>query len=412
MQAGPEPAAAEAAPAKEPQTKAELYKELKSNHKNTLHLVAALLHDRDLRTALRQIEFGCQHIHAEYNAFLANQKDGEDSRALDPKKTIVSHVTVSPQACCYIAVCARICVCVCLSVCVYVWGGVRLFSHVAFTCNSDQAASLQWAADRATGHGWFNRVLQTLASIHDPEMLELCGVTAVADVLPGAELAGQEWFQQEVQNLMDLWAYLLALASTRTWSEIQHAVLCPQMIACASHTNRQAARAGMDRQRRIWEAVLRAEDVTLNGAGDVGGADRKALGAMLNDAAFNRLHFARECAVHCKQAGWDPDYEDIKQLNRAMYSKPLNSKFDLEDTFAHLAAVHKLSTKATQFNKNLGLQSVRFFLGRRREIDVRVCVCATNISPFSYIVPGGPGTFMRRRCTAPPTTTTSTSGHS
>ena len=76
---------------------------------------------------------------------------------------------------------------------------------------------------------------------------------------------------------MDLWAYLLALASTRTWSEIQHAVLCPQMIACASHTNRQAARAGMDRQRRIWEAVLRAEDVTLNGAGDVGGADRKAL---------------------------------------------------------------------------------------------------------------------------------------
>ena len=50
----------------------------------------------------------------------------------------------------------------------------------------------RWAADRATGHGWFNRVLQTLASIHDPEMLELCGVTAVADVLPGAELAGQE----------------------------------------------------------------------------------------------------------------------------------------------------------------------------------------------------------------------------
>ena len=52
----------------------------------------------------------------------------------------------------------------------------------------------------------------------------------------------------------------------------------------------------------------------------------KLFGAMLNDAAFNRLHFARECAVHCKQAGWDPDYEDIKQLNRAMYSKPLKLK--------------------------------------------------------------------------------------
>ena len=87
MQAGPEPAAAEAAPAKEPQTKAELYKELKSNHKNTLHLVAALLHDRDLRTALRQIEFGCQHIHAEYKCLPGQPKGWRGQPRIRSKKT-------------------------------------------------------------------------------------------------------------------------------------------------------------------------------------------------------------------------------------------------------------------------------------------------------------------------------------
>ena len=52
--------------------------ELKSEHKNTMRLVAALLHDRDLRIELKQIQLGSGPMHAEYTAFLDNQRQGKD----------------------------------------------------------------------------------------------------------------------------------------------------------------------------------------------------------------------------------------------------------------------------------------------------------------------------------------------
>ena len=70
-----------AAPA-EPKTKGELLVQLKSEHKNTMRLVAALLHDRDLRVELKQIQLGSGPLHAEYRAFLKNQTEGQDACVL------------------------------------------------------------------------------------------------------------------------------------------------------------------------------------------------------------------------------------------------------------------------------------------------------------------------------------------
>ena len=53
--------------------------QLKIQHKNTMRLVAALLHDRDLRVELKQIQLGSGPLHAEYRAFLKNQTEGKDA---------------------------------------------------------------------------------------------------------------------------------------------------------------------------------------------------------------------------------------------------------------------------------------------------------------------------------------------
>ena len=57
--------------------------ELKSQHKNTIRLVAALLHDRDLRLQLRQIQYGASPLHREYVNFLSNQKQGQDGSGIN-----------------------------------------------------------------------------------------------------------------------------------------------------------------------------------------------------------------------------------------------------------------------------------------------------------------------------------------
>ena len=197
-------------------------------------------------------------------------------------------------------------------------------------------------------------MLDTLALIHDPNTLEACGISVPRgrEILAAAEvLASQEWFQEELVCLNDFWSYLVELASARAWSQIQHAALWPQMLACVSHPNRDRTSEALQSMRRTWDAVLRAEDITIHAAGDLSQADRRALANVMADLAWNKLSFARECAVVCRQASWDPAHEDIQELCKSMWSKPLNTKYDLEDCFAHLAAVHKLSTKASQFNK-------------------------------------------------------------
>eukprot|EP00439_Symbiodinium_sp_Y106_P014823 s7544_g2.t1 len=226
-----EPAAAQA----EPKTKGELLMQLKIQHKNTMRLVAALLHDRDLRVELKQIQLGSGPLHAE---------------------------------------------------------------------------------------------------LPDSSVLE-----------------AQEWFRDEQKNLNELWFYLLEVVSKRAWGQVQHATLFPQLLASALSDDKRAAAASMSAAERTWDAILRAEEIQHHGAGSISAASRVSLGRIMNDMAFNRQSFARECAVVCQQARWQHDYKDVQDLARSLYAKPLNTKFDLEDCFAHLSSVQQLTSKATPFNK-------------------------------------------------------------
>lgn len=215
-------------------------------------------------------------------------------------------------------------------------------------------ASLTWAADRATGHGWYRCVLDTLALIHDPATLAACEVTAApgpAKLPDSSVLEAQEWFGDEQKNLNELWVYLLEVVSKRAWGQVQHAALFPQVLASALSDDKRAAAAGMSAAERTWDAILRAEEIQHHGAGSISAASRVSLGRIMNDLAFNRQSFARECAVVCRQARWQHDYKDVQDLARSLYSKPLNTKFDLEDCFAHLSSVHQLTSKAMPFNK-------------------------------------------------------------
>ena len=198
--------------------------------------------------------------------------------------------------------------------------------------------------------------MDTLALIHDPVTLAACEVTAAPGPvrLPDSSfLEAQEWFRDEQKNLDELWLYLLEVASKRAWGQIQHAALFPQLVAGALSDDKRAAAAAMSAGERLWDAILRAEDMQFHGAGieGISAAARVSLGRIMSDLAFNRQSFARECAVVCRQAQWQHDYKDVQDLARSLYAKPLNTKFDLEDCFAHLSSVHQLTSKASPFNK-------------------------------------------------------------
>ena len=72
----------------------------------------------------------------------------------------------------------------------------------------------------------------------------------------------------------------------------------------------------------------------------------------------------RGCGVQSLQLsrGWNANHEIIQEVALAMTGCPQNTKYDLEDGFAHLSSLSKLSNLSTAMNKSLELSSTDFEL--------------------------------------------------
>lgn len=162
------------------------------------------------------------------------------------------------------------------------------------------------------------------------------------------------WVKEEIEKLKTYLILLVELASARSWSQIMYSHCAPNNLAAIFHSDHRVAQQMLNLHHNVWKGVLQAEEVVFTPspgvARDLKAEVRKRL---CNDVCWNELQIAREAFVICDSVGWDASDPIIQQMGHRIFGVPANTKFDLEDLFAHLASVSKTSSLATPMSKSL-----------------------------------------------------------
>ena len=214
---------------------------------------------------------------------------------------------------------------------------------------------MQFQANRASGGAWFTTVRTTLQRLHDRQALESFGVTvsmSAPPLLPQDPDASEQWFLGECKMIEKYWRVLIEISSARSWSQIQFSTCQPNSLAVVLLEDRSAAQAGLDVIKEVWDAVLAAERAAASDS-KTPPADRAAISGLLLDVAWNRLQTARESWLVCEQGKWLASDASIRLQAEHLFSGPANTKWDLEDLFAHLASIARSSNLPTAMNKPL-----------------------------------------------------------
>ena len=162
-----------------------------------------------------------------------------------------------------------------------------------------------------------------------------------------------EWLKEETERLRSFVLLLIELAAARAWSQSMFAQCSPNNFAGVLHTDRPRARQLFQNQKLLWESVLKAEQCVKHNklAKNVA----MVVSERLAEVAWNQMQLAREVYVLCCQNSWDADVTGIQQAARDLFGGPWNTKYDLEDTFAHLASINRTYSQATPMNKPLSI---------------------------------------------------------
>ena len=216
-----------------------------------------------------------------------------------------------------------------------------------------KAACLAWQAQRCAGH-WFTFVLESLATIHDPNVVGKFITIEVGSVDSPPEDEDEPWIAEEIQKIKTYMMLLIELASARSWSQIMYSNCSPNNLASIFHPDQRVAQQLLNLNRTVWTGVLAAEGIVY-GRDPAVPKDLKAevRKRLCNDVCWNQLQLAREAFIICDRAGWVVGDPLVQQLGHRMFGVPANTKFDLEDLFAHLASVSKTSSLATPMSKSL-----------------------------------------------------------
>ena len=215
---------------------------------------------------------------------------------------------------------------------------------------------MRFLSGRVAGD-WFDYILKSLGTLHQPEALEkFISVDVRGDLSdPGENDMDQEpppWIQEETERLQTYVRLLVELASARSWSQFMFVNCCPNNLVGLLHEDPRVAQQLSNYQKSIWEGVLLAEryvhDKSLNIPKDLA----KELNLRLEDVTWHELQLSREVFIICSAAGWDCTDPKVVELAKRIFSVPWNTKFDLEDLFAHLSSLSSMSSLATAMGKN------------------------------------------------------------
>ena len=217
---------------------------------------------------------------------------------------------------------------------------------------------MKFQASRAAA-GWFDTVRETLQLIHQPEALQQFNVTTSASTAILEEddvLAGEPWFLEEAELVDTFWKLLVELASARCWSQIQFSTIQPCALAIALSPDigpNSLAQKLLHEQRDTWNAVLAAERASASDS-KLSPGERSALTLVLRDLGWNRLQVSREAMLECTAAGWKVSHARVQETARCLFAGPAQTKYELEDLFAHLASIACASNLPVAMNKWLG----------------------------------------------------------
>lgn len=223
-----------------------------------------------------------------------------------------------------------------------------------------QAATVEFQADRASSGMWWNQVRLSLQSLHDHQALRyFISVDCPKSDVPMDELVNESWFIQEKAKLAEFWEIGFQMAAARCWSQVLFTTCVPNCCAAILHKNRHLAQQHLELVHKTWDAVLLAENMSHESSELSKSTERKtkeALKTLLLHLGWNKLQISREILGTGVAEGWKLTIGgQLEHICHSLFAHPANTKHDLEDCFAHLASVAKLSTMATPLGKYLGL---------------------------------------------------------
>lgn len=161
-----------------------------------------------------------------------------------------------------------------------------------------------------------------------------------------------DWLRDECQRLEAYVTMLIELASSRAWSQSFFVNCAPNNFVGILHEDRTIAKQLLEFQKRVWDAVLHAEQLVKHPQ-KIKKDVQLELKARLADVCWNQMQLAREIHVECCRSQWNSEDTSLRDAARDLHGGPCNTKLDLEDCFAHLSSVGKTSSKSTPMNKSL-----------------------------------------------------------
>lgn len=220
---------------------------------------------------------------------------------------------------------------------------------------------MQWQAKRVHG-AWFNVVLDSLGKIHSQEVLRRINITVShapshleTNLTCFEPVDPPEWFSDEKERLNEAFLVASEIAADRSWNQMLFATCLPSTFAGILLDDALKAQRHLQFIHTVWDAVLKAEDMVLS----ADATKRSFMTDLLSDVAWNQMQICREIYVMGCQCQWQLTFgnDDIlRSLAMYMHGCPCKKKFDLEDAFAHLASVSKMTSLATPMNKFFGSQ--------------------------------------------------------
>ena len=210
---------------------------------------------------------------------------------------------------------------------------------------------MSWRANRCAGE-WFSYILKSVGTMHDVSQLGNFITVDMTGEAPAVEELREQWLIDEKQKLKTLFTLVVECASSRAWSQMMFTNLLPNSFAAVKHEHAPTAERLLQNIHRVWESVLLAECI-VSGKREATMEVKKGLKDRLNDICWNQLQLSREIYLECARANWNVHDGKVQLLAERLYGCPYNTKYDLEDAFAHLTSVGKMTSLATGMNKSL-----------------------------------------------------------
>ena len=214
-------------------------------------------------------------------------------------------------------------------------------------------SSCRWQAHRSASE-WFGSILQSVGTIHDAGILSKFISCDSSESLGEATVNDDEpWLKEEQTRLRDYFTLLVELASARVWSQMVFATCPPYSVVAVLHDDHDTGQHVLNRCCNTWRAIVAAENAVKPGCQAEGLSKpmKKAISDRLVDVSFQTFQITREVMALCEACQWNMEHEEIQKLAYRMFGGPCETKFSLEDLFAHLVSVGKLASLATPMNK-------------------------------------------------------------